>query len=247
MKHLIAAALSTVTLALPLAAQAQDRVFSVDIGGGVSAAPTYPGADDVEAGPWLIWRNAGISTSGGDEGRAEGFSISPSFGTVGEREPGDDPALAGLGEIDRAYELGAKASYTGGPVTGYMALRKGFGGHDGVVGEAGVKYRTDASDRLSLWSGLELGYGDDSYNQTYFGIGAADATASGYAPYDAGGGINRVAAKLEARYSLNENTAILGEIEYGRLIGDAGDSPLVQDRDQPAVRLGIVRNFSFGF
>lgn len=247
MKHLIAAVLTTVTLAVPLAAQAQDRVFSVDIGGGVSVSPTYPGADDVEAGPWLIWRNAGFSDSAGADGRAQGFSISPSFGTVGERNPDDDPALAGLGEIDRAYELGAKASYTSGPMTGYLALRKGFGGHDGVVGEAGVKYRTDASDRLSLWSGLELGYGNDSYNQTYFGISAADAASSGYAAYDAGSGINRVAAKLEARYSLNENTAILGELEYGRLVGDAGDSPLVQDRSQPAVRLGIVRNFSFGF
>lgn len=247
MKRLLAALLILAPIAAPVAAVAQDRVFSADVGLGVSVAPTYPGSDDVEAAPWVLWRNAGFSRPGENAVRAQGFSISPSFGVVGERSVDDDDALAGLEEIDRAFELGARASYTAGAMTGYASLRKGFGGHEGLTGEAGVKYRTDASDRLSLWSGLEVGYGDGDYNQTYFGVTDAEAVTSSFGAYDLGGGINKVSAKLEARYSLNDNTAILGEVEYGRIVGDAADSPLVQDRDQPAVRLGIVRNFSFGF
>ncbi|TRW96815.1 MipA/OmpV family protein [Paracoccus sp. M683] len=248
MKNLIAAALLVAApMAAPVAAYAQDRVFSIDAGLGVSVSPTYPGSDEVEAGPWLLWRNAVFNATGEKGVPGDGFSISPSFGLVGERNEDDDDALAGLNQIDRAYELGGRASYRSGPVTGYLSLRKGFGGHHGITGEAGVKYRTDASDRLSLWSGLELGYGNGEYNQTYFGVTAAESAASGYAAYDLGGGINKVSAKLEARYSLSDNTALLGEVEYGRIVGDAADSPIVQDRDQPAVRLGIVRNFSFGF
>lgn len=247
MKTSLAAIVLAISAIAPVAALAQDRAFSADIGLGAAVAPTYPGADTTEARPWLIWRNAGISRAGDAGGDAQGFSISPSFGLVGERNADDDAALNGLPDIDAAYELGARVSYTAGAVTGYASLRKGFGGHDGLAGSAGVKYRTDANDRLSLWSGLGIGYGDGDYNQTYFGVSPTAAASSGYPAFDLGGGINKVAATLEARYSLNDNTALLGEIEYGRLVGDAADSPLVQDRDQPALRLGIVRNFSFGF
>lgn len=222
------------------------RAFSADIGLGVNVGPSYPGSDEAEAGPWLIWRNTrlGDAASGGAR---QGFAIAPSFGTVAPREASDDAALTGLDDIDRAYELGLKASYGIGAVDAYASLRKGFGGHDGLTGELGAKYRTDLSDRVTLWSGIELGYGNDSYNDTYFGVTPAESLTSGYGAYAPGGGFNSAAIKFEARYALTDSTALLGEVQYGKLIGDAADSPLVQDRYQPSLRLGIVRNFSFGF
>ena len=53
-------------------------------------------------------------------------------------------------------------------------------------------------------------------------------------------------ATLEAQFAIDDKTAVLGEVELGRLIGDAADSPVTQDRLQPAIRIGIVRRFSFG-
>lgn len=241
MKRLLAIAL----LAMPMATTATAQDFSVDLGLGVTGKPVYPGAEDAEAAPWLIWRNARFGAAG--EGDKQGFSVSPSFGMVGERKPEDDAALAGTDEIERAYELGGKVSYGAGPVTAYGSVRKGFEGHTGLTGELGAKYRTDLSDRVTLWSGLELGYGDSDYNSTYFGVSPAEAIASKYGEYNPGGGINSAAVKFQASYALNDKTAILGEVEYGKLIGDSGDSPIVQDEWQPALRLGIVRRFSFGF
>ena len=239
--------LSTALVAFSvLSAHAQDSAASVELGLGVSVDPTYPGADDNQASPWLIWRNVQLG-GGATPGDAQGFSFSPSFNTIGERDPDDDDALAGLDQIDRAYEFGGQVNYGIGPVTAYGSLRKGFGGHEGLVGSIGAKYRTEVNDRLTLWSGLALGYGDDEYTQTYFGVSPSEAASSGYAEYSPGGGFNTAIAKLEARYALTDSTALLGEVEYGRLIGDAADSPIVQDRDQPSVRLGIVRKFSFGF
>ena len=217
------------SLALPQLAAAQEQSF--DLGLGASYGPVYPGADESETSPWVVFRRTpGVGSAG--------FRITPSLNTVGEREPSDDPALAGTDEIDRAYEVGAKVSYGLGAVTTYGALRKGFGGHEGLVGEIGAKYRTEVNDRLTLWSGLQAGYADSDYMDTYFGV------PGGYSP---GGGLKSVSAKVEARYAIGENTALLGEVEYGRLMGDAADSPLTQDRDQTAIRLGIVRSFSFGF
>lgn len=242
-------ALALLLMSTPLHAQdfgLGGREFSVDLGAGVSYGPTYPGADDHEASPWLIWRNAGFGKDPAS-GNRQGLSISPSLRMVGKRDESDSPILAGLGDIDRAYELGASVSYGIGPVTAHAALRKGFEGHSGITGELGVKYRSIVTDRLSLTSGLVLGYGDSDFSQTYFGISSAQAAASGHPEYNPDGGFTSAAARIEARYALTDSTAILGEIQYGRLIGDAADSPVVQDKDQPVVRLGIVRNFSFGF
>lgn len=247
MKHILA--LAVLAASVGTGSQAQDlgfggREFSIDLGIGVSGGPEYPGSDDAEARPWLISRNAGFGQPGSVE--REGFAISPSFGMVGERESDDNDDLAGMEDVDAAYELGLKVSYGAGPWTAFGAVRQGFDGHEGLTGEIGAKYRTDLSDRVTLWSGLSLGYGDGDYNETYFGVAPAEAIARRPA-YHVGGGFNKAAITFEARYALTERMAVLGEVEYGKLIGDAADSPLVQDEYQPSLRLGIVRSFSFRF
>lgn len=238
-----------VLFAAPLHAQefgaTGGRTFSADIGLGAVAGPKYPGADDGEVTPWIIWRNAGFGTL--DGAQAQGFSISPSFGIKGPRDSDDGAALDGLEEIDRAYELGLRLAYGAGPVTAYGTVRRGFGGHEGVTGAVGAKYRTDLSDRVTLWSGAQVVYGDDSFNDTYFGVTETESADSGLPGYDPGSGANEAAITFEARYALSESTALLGEVRYGRLIGDAADSPVVLEPYQPSLRLGVTRRFSFGF
>ncbi|MFV0303297.1 MAG: MipA/OmpV family protein [Paracoccus sp. (in: a-proteobacteria)] len=219
--------------------------LSADIGLGVTYGPKYPGADDSDFGPWGILRNASFGQPG--KGDLDGFSILPTFGYVGKRKESDDDSLAGMGDISRAYEVGAQVSYGYGPVNGYLRTRKGFGGHHGVTGELGVRYRSEINDRLTLWSSVEMTYGNSRYVDTYFGVSGSQAARSGYDEYRPDSGFTKASAKVSARYSLTDKTALMGEVEYGRLVGDAADSPLVQDKDQSTVRLGIVRNFSFGF
>lgn len=242
---LLAAPVATAASAQDLSLGNRWGTLSADVGLGVSYGPEYPGSDDQDTSPWLILRNASFGEPG--KGDLDGFSILPTFGLVGERNEDDADALAGMGDIDRAYELGGQLSYGVGPVNGYLRARQGFGGHHGVTGELGVRYRSEFNDRLTMWSSLEMTYGDSEFVETYFGVTGEQSAASGYDAYSPGGGFTKAAAKLSARYSLNDKTALLGEIEYGRLVGDAADSPLVQDKEQPSVRLGIVRNFSFGF
>lgn len=242
---LLAAPVASTALAQDMSLGNRWGTLSADVGLGVSYGPQYPGADDGEASPWLILRNASFGDPG--KGNLDGFSVLPVFGLVGERNEDDDDALAGMGDISRAYEVGAQLSYGVGPVNGYLRARQGFGGHHGVTGEVGVRYRSEVSDKLTMWSSVEMSYGDAEYVETYFGVSDSQSATSGYDAYSPGGGFTMAAAKVSARYQIGEKTALLGEVEYGHLLGDAGDSPLVQDKDQPSVRLGIVRNFSFGF
>ena len=238
MKHALAAAALTLLAATPLHAQMLD--LTLDAGLGVELGPKYPGADEGQTTPWLILRNGAA-----DEGA--GFSISPSFGLKGKRDSGDGDGLAGLDEIDRAVELGLRLGYGFGPVSTYATVRRGFGGHEGITGAVGAKYRTELSPELTLWSGVQAVYGNGAFNDTYFGVTEAESAASDLRATSIGGGFNEAALTFEARYALGDDTAILGEVRYARLIGDAADSPVVQEEYQPSLRLGLVRRFSFGF
>ncbi|MBU3031309.1 MipA/OmpV family protein [Paracoccus marinaquae] len=244
--------LAVLCASLATAADAQDLKFgdrwgtlSADIGLGASYGAIYPGAQDNEFSPWIVLRNASFGAPG--KGDLDGFTILPSFGYAGERKESDDEALRGMGDISAAYEFGAQVSYGYGPVNAYVRTLQGFGGHHGITGEVGVRYRSEINDRLTLWSTLETTYGDSEFVETYFGVSGSQSLSSGNPVYEPGGGFTMAAARVTARYALGEKTALTGEVEYGRLIGDAADSPIVQDRNQSVIRLGITRNFSFGF
>lgn len=249
MKRLLAlTALLSLSAALPAAAQvAGERELSFDMGLGVLHAPEYQGSDQSKAKPWLIMRNLSVGAAGAAGERAQGFSFGGSFDYRGARKADDFDALKGLDDIDAAVEAGLKLSYTAGPVTGYAAARKGFGGHHGVTGEFGAKYRIDATERVTLWLGAEADYGDASFNGTYFGVSADEAARSGLAAFDPDGGIYAASVGVQARYRLNDDWAVLGEAKYKKLVGDVADSPLVKDKAQPSVRVGLVRRFNFRF
>ena len=235
-------------LAVPV--QAQDfggYVLSADIGAGVEYGPAYLGSDDQEASPWLILRNGSLSRPTPEGQTTDGFSVVPSFNYIGRRDPDDHKALTGMDNISAAGEIGARFGYDFGDTSSYVSLRKGFGGNDGLRGEFGAKYRLDTTDRLTLWGKAEAKYGNDDFTQTYFGVTDAEAVTSRYSAYSPDGGIYAAAIGLEARYKLTDDYALLGEVNYTRLLGDAADSPLVESKGQPVVRLGVVRHFDFRF
>lgn len=249
MTHRFSLALLAVLAATPVAAQdlgfGGRGEFGADLGLGVQVKPQYPGSDEAEAAPWLIFRNAGFGQPGTPD--RQGLGIAPSFNIEGSRDASDDRDLRGLDNIDDAYELGVRVSYGMGQMSGFASVRRGFDGHEGVTGEIGAKYRNDLSDRLTLWSGVEFGYGNNDYNRTYFGVSQAEARSSLYDVYSPDSGFNQAAITFEARYAMTPTIALMGEVRYGKLIGDAGDSPIVQDEYQPSLGLGVVRRFSFGF
>ncbi|WP_299359326.1 MipA/OmpV family protein [uncultured Paracoccus sp.] len=229
-------------------AQAQDGWgFAADVGLGADYGPDWMGSDERDASPWVIFRNVDLTRPGQAltrDGSADGLAISPSFAYRAARDADDSPALAGLPDIDAAGELGAQLKYSLGNGFGYVAARKGFGGHEGIVGEVGAKYRFSPSERLTLWAGAEAGFGNEEFVDRYFGVASADPLVPGHAP---DGGIYSHALSLEGRYALTDSLAVLGEARYTELTGDAADAPFIQDTAQPSVRLGLVHRFNFRF
>lgn len=238
--------LAATALTAPASAQGIWGVneLSFDVGLGASYGPEYMGSDDGKAAPWFILQNL---TLGPQVDEKQGFALLPSFGYQGDRDSDDSNNLSGMDDIDRAGEIGVMLRYIDGPFTSYGTLRKGFGGHDGLLGEIGTKYRYNANDKLTLWTGAELQLGDDDFTGTYFGVTPTESTASGHRTHNPSGGVYAANVSLEARYMLTPNTSLMGKVSYGRLLGDAGDSPLVEDRDQPSISIGVARRLNFRF
>lgn len=236
---------SSTAFALPAMAQSLLDVdqISMDAGLGVTYGPDYIGSDEQDASPWFILRNVTLGTP---QGEKQGLGFTPSLSYKGKRDAQDNDDLVGMDDIDAAGEIGLRVSYVNGPFNSYGNLRKGFGGHDGVVGEIGTKYRYEPNDKLTLWTGVQVAMGDDKFTGTYFGVTDAQARP-GRAAYDPEGGAYEAQVSLEARYMLTPDTSVLGRVTYGHLLGDAADSPIVQDKNQPAISIGIARRLNFRF
>ncbi|MEF9604182.1 MipA/OmpV family protein [Paracoccus sp. PXZ] len=237
------ALLAATAMTSPALAQsaALGQEFSFDAGLGVKYSPEFMGSDNLDPSPWFILRNADA-----DRDKPDGFSILPSLNYVGKRDAGDYEDLRGMDDIGYAGEIGVKLSWRMGELTSYGAIRRGFGGHHGVVGELGAKYRFEASDKLTLWTGAELGLGDQDFTGTYFGVSEAEALPD-RSEHNPDGGAYIARISVEARYEFMPDTAVMGRLSYGRLLGDAGDSPLVETRSQPSISIGVARRLNFRF
>jgi outer membrane scaffolding protein for murein synthesis (MipA/OmpV family) len=96
---------------------------------------------------------------------------------------------------------------------------------------------------LTLSIGATVTYGSSDYMQTYFGVDSNNAARSGLSQFSAGSDLRDVRIPVMAIYSLSPNWHLSGGLIYSRLLGDASDSPVVDDRgssDQLYAGLGVA-------
>jgi outer membrane protein len=99
---------------------------------------------------------------------------------------------------------------------------------------------------VRLGFNLSATYASGRYNATYFGIDANNAARSGFSTYDADGGIKDIGFSVNAAYQWDEHWGITGMIGVTQLVGDAADSPIVDDAGsatQGFAALGISYRF----
>lgn len=235
---------------MPAAAAAPDWRFAV--GGGAVMRPEYEGSKDYEAdfAPVLTigWRDIvqlrgtaltvdalGLFGARPVAGLQAGPIVRYRFG----RDQDDNAALRGLGDVDGSVEVGGFVRWTTGPWSvGATVVQDVADGHDGMLAELEAGWRTSLAPRWTLGVASQLTWADGNYNQSFFGITAAQAGRSGRARYDADAGIKDVGLTVSLDYALTRNWGISGRVGYKRLLGDAADSPLVDDDGSPDQFLG---------
>jgi MipA family protein len=178
---------------------------------------------------------------------AGGFRAGPVGKYTSARTAASDPELTGLGDVKAAIELGVFAEYY--PVDWFRAraeIRRGFGGHDGIVADLTADVILPLSDRLTWSGGPRLSFADTRATAPYFGITAAQALTSGLPAFDAKGGAHSAGAGTQLKYQLTPQWETHGYVEYDRLLGDAAASPLVTQRGSPnQVKAGVGVSYSF--
>lgn len=211
--------------------------WSVTVGAGGLYSPDYEGSDDYEFRglPYLAVAYQDWLSLSVPEGLKValvndfGFKAGVLAGYRFDRDAGDNIALAGWGDVDGAFELGAFAEYRHGPFRVELDVRHDVSDtHDGTIAKLSARYSARLAGAM-ISVGPQVTWADDNYTQTYFGLTPAQAVAAvlPYAPYAADGGIKDYGVSATVIVPLDAQWSVTGLVSVSQLTGDAADSPIV--------------------
>jgi MipA family protein len=270
-------------LALPLLAAAPalaqdeegrpDDPNSLTVGIGGAYVPSYEGSDEYEFTPIGVafGKVGGFAFSTRGSGIAldlirdpEDADVEFAFGPVVhlrfDRTGGiKDAQVKALGEIDRAFEVGA---YVGVKKNGLLHQYDSLGArvtwqtdvsntHDSSIITPAIDYETPLGEKTYASLGWQAEHVGDGYAATYFGITPTGAAASGLPVYAADGGwkswrVNVILAQVLTGDLRDPGLSIFGGVAYSRLLGGFKRSPIVAiagDPDQYFATVGLSYTF----
>ncbi len=158
------------------------------------------------------------------------------------RRASDDPILHGWGDISSTAHGGLFANYTLDWLSVHGSV-SAAGHHEGVLATLGAEAKYRPTPRLTLSIGPEVTFANSQYAMTFFGVDAAQSEIAGIAPYRARGGVNSVGGSAGASYKLTEHWSLAAHASYGRLQGDAADSPVTTDKTQRVYGAFVMYGF----
>lgn len=173
------------------------------------------------------------------------YALGVAVGYAEGRDESDAKAeLDGLGDIDGAAEGVLFAESEIGFVEVELEVAKAFGGHDGLTAELSAGVDAPVTDRLFVGVAPFITYADEKYTRSLYGVSASQAANSEtYSQYDADGGFENYGVELEANYKITQNWSAITYASYTRLLGDAKDSPIVDNEGFFSVGVGLAYTF----
>ena len=226
--------------------------WRVTLGAGAMAQPEYEGADEYEVTPLpfvdvtykdrvrLNFEGLNVKVINQENFNA-GVGVGLDFG----REDDDGDRLRGLGDIDPTAEGRLFAEYKVGQASAKVAFAQDLGdGHDGYTIDADAGYgfvmrNTGTFVRPSVGAT----FAGENYMESYFGVSAAQSVRSGLSQYDSDAGFKDINAGVFVTQKLNENWSVNGLARFSQLLGDAADSPIVEDESQLQTGLFVAYTF----
>jgi len=231
------------------------KSMDVKVGLGVAAIPDYEGSKDYTAAP--IPFVSFVEKSGMSAellGNVLRVNVVPSntwrFGPLvryrAERDDVENERVDVMKKVDDAIEVGGFAGFDINNWSLKVDVAHDTSGtYNGTVGGISLGYTWLANPWRFTLSGLST-FADDRYMQTYFGVDAANKGNSGLRDYSLGGGVKDVGASFLAGYKIDDRWGVIGALRYTVIVGDAADSPLVQDEgSEGQVLFGVLATYSF--
>lgn len=255
MKAALLACTAILVTATPAAAQDEDD-FRVRVGLGGQIKPKFIGSDETQLLPLfdldLARGDKPFPFEAPDDSfgirlfSKGGFSLGPAANIQSKRKESD--VGAPVGKVKTTIEVGGFAEYELSDSFRLRGdLRKGIGGHDGLVGSVGADYFWRDGDRYVFSIGPRVLASNARFQRAYFGVDSVAALASGLPAYRPDGGIYAVAAASGLSYQFNPRFGLFGYARYERLVGDAAKSPIIRElgsRNQLSGGLGLSYTFT---
>ncbi len=231
--------------------------WDVTVGAGALFAPEYEGSDEYEvrALPFVdveykdrVRFNVvdGLQVSAFKTDNIDlGVGLSADFG----RDDSDGDRLNGIGDIDPAIEAHLFAKVKHERVDASITIAQDTGltddGHDGTTIDLQAGYAIPVSQKLFVRPSLSTTWASDRYMESYFGISNAQAANSraGLRQFSTESGFKDITGNVLGVYRLNENWSVNGLGRVTQLLGDAADSPIVEDETQ--LMLGSFVTYTF--
>jgi len=229
---------------------------TVSVGLGPGIAPDYEGSSDYQAVPipfvsvrfsndmsiqWI----ANLARADLIPGRT--WMAGPIMQYIQKRDDVDNNKVDKLDTVDAALMFGG---FFGVRFDQFSLSLEGM--QDLAEGNEGALVRLRGGYHIPInkeWSASINAYttwADEDYMEAYFGINQHNADKSGLKTFDADAGLKDVGIALPVTYSPWEHWSILGAVAYKRLLGDAADSPVVDDEgDANQVIGGMVLIYRF--
>ncbi|AMK20294.1 MULTISPECIES: MipA/OmpV family protein [Sphingobium] len=230
---------------------------------GPGATPAYDGAKSYQLIPFgiadLRWKGMEFELRGlrarldllGDSPVQFGPAINLRFKRNSSSD--GDGRVKLLDDVGQAVELGGFVGYRfGGDEKGQgevavdlTVLKDVNDGHDGLVATAQLSYAAYRGGRVFVNVDAQANYGDGKYMRSYFGVTAEESLRSGLAAYRPGGGLRDVGAGATLGYRLSRRWGLIARAGANRYLGDAGDSPIVEEGSKVQAIAGLALSFSF--
>lgn len=226
--------------------------WNVTLGAGLAAVPRYPGADSdrtqlVPLGE-IVYRNQfffGPAGLGANLIDADGWRMGPVLGLMPGRSETRAPLLAGLGDIQNSVSAGIFVRYRAGPFAVGGTVRQAITHtENGLLGLIHADFRiTPARDRLQLFLGPDMEFGNARHNQTWFGVTPTQSLDSGLPVFTPGGGLRDVGIHANLTYRCTAHVLLRTFASLKDLTGDITDSPIVVRRTQLVIGAGLAYHF----
>lgn len=234
------------------------RELELTVAAGVAIQPEYQGSDSYEAvfapalnleyreQAFLVidrqstmtpYEGLGLKLLGNQD-------VSLGFNMTYDTGRDSSGPISTFGDIDWTALAGVFAAYHPGPWfvrgnVGYDVL----GEYDSYKGEVGAGWSSAISPYMRGMIDITGKFAGDNYHDAFFGVSGAQSVASGLAAYDPDGGFYNWGIGGTLQYNLTPGAFVQGILRYDRLVGEAADSPVAEDKGAVSAKAMVGYKF----
>lgn len=232
---------------------------NLSIGLGPEYEPDYFGSNDYEVDidpqVYVKFRNFVFFDDDGADFALFGFSrfrVGPSIRLRGSRREDENPALQGLGDVERSVELGGFIGTTFLDRFAVKAkVRHGVTGHKGTIVDGFLTALIFRAGPVSLSASGQAAWISDDFADTYFSVTPEQSFASNgrLSVYEADSGFRNVGASVNGYINVGKRWSLNPYASWDYIFDDYAETPIIRDfgdRNQYRVGFHIMREFTFG-